>query len=61
MKKRIIEGRPPIYGEPLKLATIRIRQDQIDWLDAEAEKQGISKNELVRNIIDEVKERIENK
>lgn len=51
--------RPTLYGETLTMATMRIRKDQIAWLDSCAAQLGISKNELIRRIFDAEMKRTE--
>lgn len=47
-----IRHRPTLYGETLTGASMRVRKDQIAWLDSYAAQLGISKNELIRRIFD---------
>ena len=51
--------RPTLYGETLTVATMRVRKDQIAWLDSCAAQLGISKNELIRRIFDAEMKRTE--
>lgn len=50
-------GRPPQYGETMKETTIRFRIDQLAWLKTEAQRRGISRNDLIRDLVDSEMER----
>lgn len=46
-------GRPPQYGEAMKETSVRLRIDQIEWLNSEAIRRGVSRNDIVRELVDE--------
>ena len=50
--KRPEMGRPPQYGEPMKETSVRLRIDQIEWLNSEAIRRGVSRNDIVRELVD---------
>jgi len=42
-------GRPPIYGVTMPRVLVRLRPEQLEWVEA----QGDNVSETIRNIIDE--------
>lgn len=42
------DGRPPIYGEPLKRTTVFLQLSQIEWIDGKSS----NRSEVVRRLID---------
>lgn len=48
-QKSYLDGRPPLFGEPLKRLTVYIRPDQFDWIDSQTDK---NKSEVLRELID---------
>ena len=62
IEKRTPEmGRPTIYDVKMKDTALRLRPDQTSWLLAEAARRGISKAQLVRDLIDFEMERVNGK
>lgn len=52
-------GRPTIYdGVKMRDTALRLRPDQTAWLIEEAGRRGISKAQLVRDLIDAEMERV---
>jgi len=53
MTKPKSPGRPPIYGEPKMQLNFQVSREASEALTAEADKRGISKNELLETILRE--------
>ena len=51
-KKTPEMGRPPQYGQTMKETSIRFRIEQLEWLKTESERRGISRNDIVRELVD---------
>jgi len=45
-------GRPPIHGEPMKLVSVHLKQDQIDWLKNQEDGMSETIRSLVESKID---------
>lgn len=51
-KKVTQMGRPTFYGETMRDVVLRMTDKQNSWLLSEATKRGISKAQLVRDLVD---------
>lgn len=46
-------GAPSLYEKPMESKRILLPAHQIEWLEAEAEKQGIPMAQIIRDLIDQ--------
>jgi hypothetical protein len=54
VSKHARPGRKPLEGGRVTAAFV-LRRDQADWLEREALAKGVSKSELLRAIVDEIR------
>lgn len=45
-------GRPPTGGDLTRRITVTIRESQIEALDAIADREGVTRSEVIRRVID---------
>ena len=47
-------GRPTFYKQPMPEPGFRVRlpQPALDWLEAEAERKGVKKAQIIRDLVD---------
>lgn len=56
--KRRSGGRPPKFEEPMIKTAIFLLPKQIEWLDAIADQKGVTRTDIVRDLIDAEMEQV---
>ncbi len=51
-KRRKLGGRPPKFDETMIKTAIFLRPKQIEWLDSVADREGVTRTDIIRDLID---------